>query len=96
MHDTPVYIFDEVTSNIDADSENDIMAVIHSMAKTRTVLLISHRLENVVKSDKIIVLDSGRAVETGTHEQLIAANGKYALMYRTQAELEKYSRQEAM
>ena len=55
LHNTPIYVFDEVTSNIDAESENDIMAVIHNMAKIKTVILISHRLENVVGSDKILL-----------------------------------------
>ena len=59
LHNTPIYVFDEVTSNIDAESENDIMAVIHNMAKIKTVILISHRLENVVGSDKILLLDKG-------------------------------------
>ena len=57
LHNTPIYVFDEVTSNIDAESENDIMTVIHNMAKIKTVILISHRLENVVGSDKILLLE---------------------------------------
>lgn len=95
LHDTPIYIFDEVTSNIDAESENDIMNVIRNMAKTKTVILISHRLENVVSADKIILLDKGKTAEIGTHDELIARNGKYALMYKTQNELENYMAREA-
>ena len=72
IHNTPIYIFDEVTSNIDAESENDIMSVIHNMAKIKTVILISHRLENVVKSDNIILLDNGRIKENGNHSALMA------------------------
>lgn len=95
LHNTPIYVFDEVTSNIDAESENDIMAVIHNMAKIKTVILISHRLENVVGSDKILLLDKGKIEESGTHSELMSFNKKYKLMYSTQAELEKYAKEEA-
>lgn len=95
LHNTPIYIFDEVTSNIDAESENDIMSVIHNMAKIKTVILISHRLENVVKSDNIILLDNGRIKENGNHSELMALGREYNLMYSTQAELEKYAKEEA-
>ena len=95
LHNTPIYVFDEVTSNIDAESENDIMAVIHNMAKIKTVILISHRLENVVGSDKILLLDKGKIEESGTHSELMSLNEKYKLMYSTQAELEKYAKEEA-
>lgn len=95
LHNTPIYVFDEVTSNIDAESENDIMAVIHNMSKIKTVILISHRLENVVGSDKILLLDKGKIEESGTHSELMSLNKKYKLMYSTQAELEKYAKEEA-
>lgn len=93
LHNTPIYVFDEVTSNIDAESENDIMAVIQNMAKIKTVILISHRLENVVGSDKILLLDKGKIEESGTHSELMSLNKKYKLMYSTQAELEKYAKE---
>lgn len=95
LHNTPIYVFDEVTSNIDAESENDIMTVIHNMAKIKTVILISHRLENVVGSDKILLLDKGKIEESGTHSELMSLNKKYKMMYSTQAELEKYAKEEA-
>ena len=63
LHDTPIYIFDEATSNVDVESENDIMAVVRKLAKTKTVLLISHRLANVVSADQIYVLKDGMIVE---------------------------------
>ena len=91
LHDTPVYIFDEATSNIDAESEAMIMAAIHRLAKTKTVLLISHRLANVEHSDKIYMLSDGSVAESGTHAELLAADGAYAELYRKQKELESYA-----
>ena len=91
LHDSPVYIFDEATSNIDVESENEIMAQIHALAKTRTVILISHRLANVVKADHIYVLDKGNIVGSGTHNELLAAGGTYAKLWNAQQELESYN-----
>ena len=91
LHDSPVYIFDEATSNIDVESENDIMAQIHALAKTKTVILISHRLANVVGADNIYVLDKGNIVENGNHDALLAANGTYAKLWNAQQELENYT-----
>ena len=93
LHDTPVYIFDEATSNIDAESEEMIMDVVHKLAETKTILLISHRLANVVKSDRIYMMKEGRIAETGTHEKLMEADGDYADLYRSQMELEQYGKE---
>ena len=96
LHDTPVYIFDEATSNIDAESEEMIMDVIHQLAQTKTILLISHRLANVVKSDRIYMMKDGSVAENGTHDQLIRQNGEYAKLYRSQMELEQYGKEAAV
>ena len=93
LHDTPVYIFDEATSNIDAESEEMIMDVIHKLAETKTIILISHRLVNVVKSDRIYMMKEGCVTETGTHEELMEQNGDYANLYRSQMELEQYGKE---
>ncbi len=90
LHDTPVYIFDEATSNIDVESEDMIMKVIHSLAKTKTILLISHRLSNVVYSDKIYMLDKGQIIEEGTHQQLMELDGSYRHLFDSQKKLENY------
>lgn len=90
LHDSRVYIFDEATSNIDVESENDIMKEIHNLAKTKTVILISHRLANVEKADNIYVLDNGSVVECGKHVELIKKNGVYKVLWTSQQELEKY------
>ena len=95
LHDTPIYLFDEATSNVDAESENDIMAAIHSLADKKTVILISHRLANVVDSDCIYVLDKGRIVEQGKHADLLAAQGAYSRLYTAQKQLETLGKEDA-
>lgn len=92
LHDTPVYIFDEATSNIDAESEDMIMQVIHELAEVKTVLLISHRLYNVVGSDCIYLLKDGQIVQSGTHEELMEQGGAYKNLYCQQMELEELGR----
>lgn len=92
LHDSPVYIFDEATSNIDVESENDIMAEIHKLAETKTVILISHRLANVVKADNIYVLEKGTVAESGSHDALLVRGGLYSRLWNTQMELENYGK----
>ena len=93
LHDSPVYIFDEATSNIDVESENDIMAQIHALSKTKTVILISHRLANVEYADNIYVLDKGNIMESGTHADLLKQNGQYAALRNAQQSLENYAKE---
>lgn len=91
LHDTPVYLFDEATSNIDMESEEMIMKVIHHLAETRTVILISHRLANVVQSDRIYMLQDGAVAGQGTHGELMEQCAEYRSLYRYQKELETYA-----
>ena len=95
LHDTPIYLFDEATSNVDAESENDIMEAIKSLAGKKTVILISHRLANVVDSDCIYVLDKGRIVEQGTHAALLKQQGAYSRLYTAQKQLETLGEEDA-
>ena len=95
LHDTPIYLFDEATSNVDAESENDIMQAIKSLAGRKTVILISHRLANVVDSDCIYVLDRGRIAEQGRHKDLLAAQGAYSRLYLAQKQLETLGEEDA-
>ena len=92
LHDSPVYIFDEATSNIDVESENDIMAQIHTLAKSRTVILISHRLVNAAGADCIYVMEKGSIAEHGTHTELLQQNGQYAALWNVQQSLENYGK----
>lgn len=92
LHNTPIYIFDEATSNIDVESENEIMAQIYTLAKTKTVILISHRLANAVDSDCIYVLEKGSVVEQGKHNELLSLNGYYARLWNTQQNIENYGK----
>ena len=95
LHDTPAYIFDEATSNIDVESEADIMEAIYAFKGEKTVLLITHRLENAVGADDIFVLDGGRCIGHGTHDALLENNEKYRSLYTAQAAYEQYARQGA-
>jgi ABC-type transport system involved in cytochrome bd biosynthesis fused ATPase/permease subunit len=89
LQNSAVYIFDEATSNIDAESEAAIMAAVRRLARDKTVLLISHRLANLIRSDRIYLLSGGRIAETGSHEELMASRGLYARLYEEQRRLER-------
>ena len=95
LHDTPIYLFDEATSNVDAESENDIMRAIHSLAGKKTIILISHRLANVVHSDCIYAMSNGRVIEQGTHAELLAKQGAYSRLYLAQRQLETLEEEDA-
>ena len=88
LHDSPVYIFDEATSNIDVESENDIMAQIHTLAKSRTVILISHRLVNAADADRIYVMEKGSVVDA----ELLRHSGQSAALWNVQQSLENYGK----
>ena len=84
-----IYIFDEATSNIDVESEEIIMSTISKIASNHTVILISHRLANVVKADNIYYLENGSILESGNHQELMDQKGAYFTLYSRQKELEE-------
>ncbi len=92
LKNSPIYIFDEATSNIDMESEAIMMAVIKKLSKDKgkTIILISHRLANVVDCNDIILLADGKIIEHGTHRELLPRNHGYAKLFKAQRALEEY------
>lgn len=84
LKNAPIMILDEATSSLDTETEQRIQSALDQLMRHRTTLVVAHRLSTVERADKILVLDSGRIVERGTHQQLLAHNGHYAKLYRTQ------------
>lgn len=91
LKDSEIYLFDEATSSIDVESEDAILQVIRSLAKKKTVLMITHRLANVKLCDTIYVMKDGKIAESGNHEELLAHQSVYADLYQKQQELEHYT-----
>ena len=87
--DKDIYVFDEATSNIDIESEAIIMENIKVLSKTKSVIVISHRLANVIASDRIYYMETGEVKENGTHDELMRKQGGYAQLYLTQKALEE-------
>lgn len=91
LHDSPIYVFDEATSNVDAASESAIGEVIASLAGDHTVIVVAHRLSTIVDADQILVLERGRIAERGTHDELLVDAGVYARMWDSQEQLSAYA-----
>ena len=77
MKDSPVIILDEATANVDPENERDLMQVIDAHTKEKTIIMIAHRLKTVMNADQILVVDKGRIVQRGSHEELMAEEGIY-------------------
>lgn len=92
LHDSPVFVFDEATSSVDVESEELILATVRELVQSRskTVIMITHRMANAEHADQVVVLEHGKSVETGTHAELMAAGGVYAKLFTTQADIENF------
>ncbi len=86
LKDSPVLLLDEALSSVDAENESVIQSALDRLMENRTTLVIAHRLSSVINADRILVLDDGRAVEMGRHDELMAADGTYAGLMRQQTE----------
>ena len=84
LRDAPILLMDEATSSLDSESESKVQHAMDKLAKGRTTIVVAHRLSTVRKADKIIVLDKGKIVESGSHETLIAQDGVYTNLCRLQ------------
>ena len=84
LRDAPLLLLDEATSSLDAESETQVAAALADLMRTRTTIVIAHRLATVLSCDRIMVMDEGRIVEEGTHQTLVAAGGLYARLAKLQ------------
>jgi len=86
LKNSPVLILDEATSALDNESESIVTAAIEDLAQTRTTIVIAHRLSTILRADRLLVMDKGVIVESGTHRELLSSGGYYADLYHAEYE----------
>ena len=84
MKNAPIILLDEPTAALDSESEREVQKALDSLRHGRTTVVVAHRLQTIVNSDRICVIENGRAVEAGTHDELIAAKGTYHAFFAAQ------------
>ena len=84
LRDAPILLLDEATSSLDSESEHKIQKAIEMMSRTKTTLIIAHRLSTIIKADKIVVMEKGKIIETGSHKQLLRKKGLYSRLSKLQ------------
>ena len=89
LADPRIFVLDEATSSIDTESELKIEAAVHTLLKNRTSFIIAHRLSTIRNADRILVIDDGRAVEQGSHSELMKLKGRYYRLYMNQFKSEQ-------
>jgi ATP-binding cassette subfamily B protein/subfamily B ATP-binding cassette protein MsbA len=87
IHQPALLFFDEATSALDSHTERLIQESLEELRKERTIVVIAHRLSTIVNADRIMLIDSGEIIEAGTHQELLALNGRYAAMWKLQADI---------
>jgi ABC-type bacteriocin/lantibiotic exporter with double-glycine peptidase domain len=88
---TPIYIFDEITANLDGKSEKNVMQIIHEYGKNSIIIFISHKIASIINSDKIFVLEGGKVVDSGDHEYLLQNNNTYKKLFENSEDISLYS-----
>ena len=84
LKDSPIILLDEATSSLDADSEEKVQNAIINLTKNKTTLVIAHRLSTIIRADKIIIIDQGELIESGTHNELLKNSSIYKNLYSKQ------------